>query len=198
MNVLLPVGVIVAGALTGAAWLTAVAVACWLALVGMAYRDREAAVPAEPLAPAIAARLQAADEACAGIREAIATTGAPLEDIGREADALGAAIRGDAARAQEIHAFLAEGPRADPAALARVRDRLDALLGGMDHVVAALQTVRAEILAAEPDDPAGLVPSLAAQVSELRVRAGILARGLEDSVAETRVAAGVDRDTMGP
>jgi hypothetical protein len=144
--------------------------------------------------------VRAAATACAGIKDAIATSGAPLDDVAVEVDDLLGTIRANAARAQQIHAFLAEDPLAEPAVMARVRARLDALLAEIDRVVATLQTVRAEILAAEGAEPPGLAPSLASQVSELRVKAQILSSGLEESIAETRVSAraGVDRDTEGP
>lgn len=198
MNVVVPVAVLVAAALTGAAWLALVAVLAWGALVGMTYADAPRAAPSVPveLAPAIAARVRAAEGAAAGIRVAAASSSAPLDGVAEEVDALLGAIRENAGRAQRIHVFLAEQPAADPRVLARVRERLDGLLAEVDHAVATLQTVRGEILAAEDDDPAGLAPSLAAQVSELRVRAGILSRGLDESLAESR--AGVKRDTEGP
>jgi hypothetical protein len=194
LNVLVPVTVAVAGVLTGATWLLLVAALAWVALVGMSYAESPRAAPAPPgeLAPAIAARVRAAEAARDGIAAAVAASSAPLDGVDDEVAALLAAIRGNAERAQPIHAYLAERPVADPGVLARVRERLDELLAELDHAVATLQTVRGEILAAEDDDPAGLAPSLAAQVSELRVRAGILSRGLDESLA------GVKRDTEGP
>jgi hypothetical protein len=198
LNVLLPVGLVVAGALTGAAWLTLVAIFCWLVLVGMTYRDaRRRPPPAPALAPAIAVRVEDAVAACAGVRQAIAASGLPLDDVAEEVDGLLGAIRANAARAQPIHAFLAAQPRAEPAVMARVRARFDALLAEIDHVTGTLQTMQAEILAADDDVPA-LAPSLASQVAELRVKARITASGLEESVAETRVGAGVVRATQGP
>jgi hypothetical protein len=199
VNVLVPAGVVVAGALAGAAWLTVVAIVCWVALVGMSYLDNEVPAPApeaSPLAPAIAARVHAAVAACAGIRTAIAASDAPLDDVADEVDGLLGAIRANAARAQRIHEFLAEGAAAQPAAMARLRGRLDALLAEIDHVVMTLQTARAEILAGEGAEQALYEQSLASQVSELHVKARIMSAGLEESLAETR-AAGVDRDTEG-
>jgi hypothetical protein len=217
LNALLPAGLVVAGALAGVSWLWIVALVCWLALAGLTFFDeREAARVGErvravrpagpaapvpvPLAPAIADRVRTAAAACAGIKDAIAASPAPLGDVAGEVDGLLATIRANAARAQQIHAFLAEAPAAEPAVLARVRARLDGLLAEIDHVVATLQTVRAEILAAEGDEPPGLAPSLAGQVAELRVKARILSTGLEESLAETRSSAraGVDRATQGP
>ena len=74
---------------------------------------------------------------------------------------------------------------AKQAALARLRERLDGLLAGMDQIVATLQTVQAEILAHEGIEQR----ELASQVFELREKAHILSAGLEESFAETRVRA---------
>jgi hypothetical protein len=191
LNVIVPVAVAVAGVLTGAAWLLLVAALAWVALVGMSYAEAPRPAPPAELAPVIASRVRAAEAARDGIVAAITASSAPLDDVADEVAALIATIRANAERAQPIHAYLAERPAAEPGVLARVRARLDELLAELDHAVATLQTVRGEILAAEDDDPAGLAPSLAAQVSELRVRAGILSRGLDESLA------GVKRDTEG-
>jgi hypothetical protein len=195
LNVLVPVALVVAAVLTGAAWLLLVAAVAWTALVALSYREAPVAGPPAPdLAPAIAARVRAAEAARDGIGAAVAASSAPLDGVTAEVDELLRAIRANAERAQRIHAFLAERPAAQPDVLDRVRERLDELLAEVDHAVGTLQTVRGEILTAEDDDPAGLAPSLAAQVSELRVRAGILSRGLDASLAQT----GVNRDTEGP
>ncbi len=115
VNVLVPAGVVVAGVLTGAAWLAIVAVVCWLVLSAVTFFDvREAArvgerlraarPPPEPrpradpsaLAPAIRKRVRAATAACAAIRVAIASSSAPLADLEEEIDTLLAAIHADA------------------------------------------------------------------------------------------------------
>ena len=70
--------------------------------------------------------------------------------------------------------------RCDPGSLGQ---RLDGLLSGMDHVVTTLQIVQAEILAHDGVEQR----ALASQVAELRDKVRILATGLEDSFAETRV-----------
>jgi hypothetical protein len=208
VNVLVPAGVVVAGVLIGAAWLAIVAVVCWLVLSGVTFFDereaqrvgerlREAGEPPPPraradpatLAPAIRRRVRAATAACAGIRSAIAASHAPLADLEQEIEALLAAIHADAIRAQRIHAFLAQEPAAEPAALTRLSERLDALLAEMDRVVATLQTVQAEILAADGIEleQRGLVT----QVSELRAKVRIMSTGLEETYA------GVKLDTEG-
>ena len=110
-------------------------------------------------------------------------------------------------RAQRIHAFLAGGvrrrarapDRAEPhaavraaleAKLARSRgcgERLSGLLAEMDHVVATLQTVQAEILAADDLEQAALDEgTLAGQISELRAGVAAVSAGLEEGFAETR------------
>ena len=226
VNVLVPAGILAAGALAGASWLAIIAVVCWLVLVGMTFFDeREAArvgerlrrarpdaapeVRADPaaFAPSIRARVLAAVEACSAIRAVIMASPAALDDLGQEVDALVAAIHADAARAQRIHAFLDEEapidlerriagePRAGVrtalqaklVALIRVRDRLDGLLAEMDHVVATLQTLHAEILSGEGIDDVMEGRALASQVSELRANVRIRTAGLEETFAETRV-----------
>jgi hypothetical protein len=182
------------------------------ARVGQRLRaGRRPAAPAAPavppLAPPIRARVHAAAAACAEIRAAIAASPASLDDLGQEVDALLTAIHTDAGRAQRIHVFLgqespgelerriAEEPRAavraaletKHAALARLHDRLDGLLAEMDHVVATLQTVQAEILATDGIEQALEERALASQVSELRAKVRIMSAGLEESFAETRV-----------
>ena len=97
---------------------------------------------APALAPEIAIRVAAAAAACDGIRAAIASSSAPLDGVAEEVDGLLHAIHANAARAQRIHAFLAEQPQAEPGVLVRVRERLAGLLAEIDHVVATLQTVR--------------------------------------------------------
>ena len=214
---LVPVGIAVAGILIGAAWLVAVAIVCWLALVVATFFDggeaervgaRRRAAPrvpaAEPtaFAPPIAARMRAAITARASIRAAIDGTASPLEDVNAEVDALVGAMQADAVRAQRIHEFLArESPAAierrmadEPSdavrtalgakldAVNRLQQRLDRLLGELDHVVLTLQTVQAEILATDGLDDA----TLAGRVSELRENVQVMAAGLEEAFAETR------------
>ena len=206
VNVLAPTGIVVAGVLIGATWLAIVAVVCWLALSALTFFDegeaarvgerlRAARRPAEPavraeptaLAPPIRARVRAAAAACESIRTTMAASPTPLADVEHEVRELLAAIETDARRAQRIHEFLAgEPPAREPraeAALTRLRQRLDGLLSGMDHVVTTLQIVQAEILAHDGVEQR----ALASQVAELRDKVRILATGLEDSFAETRV-----------
>jgi hypothetical protein len=57
----------------------------------------------------------------------------------------------------------------------------------MDHVVATLQTLHAEILSAEGIDDVLEGRALASQVSELRAQVRIRTAGLEETFAETRV-----------
>ena len=71
----------------------------------------------------------------------------------------------------------------------------------MDHVVATLQTVQAEILASDDLEQAALEQGpLASQISELRLKVEVMSAGLEETFAETRVhgsSRGVERDTQG-
>jgi len=161
-------------------------------------RDADPARFAEP----IAARLRAAVAARASIREAAQDAASPLPDVTAEVDALLAAMQADAARAQRIHEFLAqESPAAlerrlasEPSdavraalaakrdAVVRLRQRLDQLYGELDHIVATLHTIQAEILAIDGIDDR----ALAGQVSELRTNVRLVAAGLEEAFAETR------------
>jgi hypothetical protein len=154
--------------------------------------------------PLIAGRVKAAIAARAAIHEAIAAGRAPLPDVSREVDALVAAMEADAQRAQRIHEFLAgqesaasleqridQETRADVRAalvskhkaFARLRERLSSLMAEMDQVVATLQTIQAEIFAAEEVEE----QALATRVSELRENVELVAAGLEEAYAETRV-----------
>ena len=158
--------------------------------------------PAE-LSPLIGARVKAAVGARDAIRAAIEASPDPLLEVGREVDDLVAAVEADAVRAQRISEFLAgqePGPalerriaqerdaavraalEAKQAAVGRLRDRLDRIGGQMDQVVATLQTVHAEILAAEDVEER----ALASQVSDLRAEVRLVSEGLEEAFAETR------------
>src|SRR5215207_2308899 len=183
VNVLVPAAVLVAAAVFGAAWLALVAIACWVVLAGVTFFDARAAIHA-----------------------AIGASRSPLAGLAGEVDALVAAMNADAARAQKIHGFLAaeslpalerrvaQEPRAPVRAaleakldaFTRLRKRLDDLLAEMDHVVATLQTVHAEMLAADDLEQADEQGALAGQVSDLRAKVQIMSAGLEETFAETR------------
>jgi hypothetical protein len=153
--------------------------------------------------PLIAGRVKAAIAARAAIHEAIAAAPFALDDVAAEVDMLVAAMEADALRAQRIHEFLAGQESAASlerriaqethapvrAALeskqrsfARLRERLSRLMAEIDQVVATLQTVQAEIFAADEIEE----HALAGQVSELRERVQLVADGLEEAFAETR------------
>ena len=216
LNVLVPTGIAVAGILIGAAWLVAVAIVCWLALVVATFFDggeaervgarRRAAppVPAEPtaFAPPIAVRMRAAITARASIRAAIDGTASPLEDVTAEVDALVGAMQADAVRAQRIHEFLA---RESPAAIERrmadepsdaVRAALGAKLDAVNRLQQRLDRLLAELdhvvltlqtVQAEILATDGLDDAtLAGRVSDLRENVQVMAAGLEEAFAETR------------
>jgi hypothetical protein len=176
-------------------------------------RLRERREPREPhvdpgaFTPVIGGRVKAALRARVLIDEAIAASGFPLDDVAREVDTLVDAIGAYAVRADRIHSYLLseespetlerriaqeshEGVRgaleAKLAALARLRQRLDGLKSEMDHVVATLQTVQAEILAAEGAERGFEERALAGQVSELRERVELFSAGLDEAFADTR------------
>jgi len=236
VNVLVPAGVLAAGALLGAWWLAAVAVACWLVLSGMTFFDeREAQAVGERVRAArrrqvasqgidfaaldagIAGRLKEAREARTSIRAAVEASGSPHTAVADEVDELVAALEVDAGRAQRIHEFLARRSPAEVerrmaalrsssassrdeearlhalhayeaqlAALTRLRQRLDALLAEMDHVVVTLETVLAEVLATEDVGAPIGHGAVAGRVSELRTRVQLVSAGLEEAFAETR------------
>jgi hypothetical protein len=170
-------------------------------------RVQSAQPPASPARfnPFIAGRIKAAIAARAAIHEAIADAPFGLHDVEHEVDALVAAMEADALRAQRIYDFLAgqetaaslerriaaeENPPVRAAleskqrAFGRLRERLSGLMGELDQVVATLQTVQAEIFAADESSE----QALAGQVSELRERVQLVAAGLEEAYADTRAA----------
>jgi hypothetical protein len=155
-----------------APWLALLAFACWLTLAGLAFFDEREAErvgarlrarrrkpvtpPATELGSDLAARVRAAERARLSIPGA-----------SDELDALIAAIRVNAGRAQTIRDFLAQNPADDAttldpslrAALAAKREavallarRLDALLDEIDAAVATLQTAHARAIAGDDDD----------------------------------------------
>lgn len=170
-------------------------------------RAAEARVDPAEFSLEIGARVKAASAARAAIHAAVDASSASLAGVAVEADALLAAMHADAVRAQRIHAFLAgeslaalerrvaqepsaavrEALDAKLAALKRLRQRLFGLLGEMDRVVATLQTVQAEILAADDLEQAAVDErELASRISELRAGVEAMSAGLEESYAETR------------
>jgi hypothetical protein len=165
-------------------------------------RAEPAAKPAD-FNPFIGGRIKAAVAARDAIRAAIADAPFGLHDVEHEVDALVAAMEKDAVRAQRIYEFLggqesaaalerriaAEANASVRAALEskqrsfdRLRERLSGLMAEIDQVVATLQTVQAEIFAADELEER----ALAGQVSELRERVQLVAAGLEEAYAETR------------
>jgi len=220
VNVLAPAGVLVAALLVGAWWLVLVAVAVWLALAtGTFFDAREARSVGEraraqrrpkrhdagQLAPPIAGRLKAAEQARRAIHEAIAASAVPLDDVADEVDALVDAIAADAERAQRMHSYLLGQQPADALerriasepdaelraaleakrdALGGLRRRFGALLSEIDRSIAALETMQAQML--ETGDRALAELQLAGHVSELRARVELVSAGLEEAFSETR------------
>jgi hypothetical protein len=136
----------------------------------------------------------------------------PLDDVTGDVADLRTAMLSLADRADRVHRYLAandqsavearlagldrdddtanmrlgEALDAQVRALARLRTQLDRLLAEMDHLVAALQAMHAEVigLAAIPDAWRGR--ELSSRVSELQAQVGALGEGLEEAYAETR------------
>ena len=149
---------------------------------------------AASLAPEIRARVTAARQA----REAIRASGWP--DLDEEVEVLVEALETHALSAQRIHAFLAERPlreleqriarhtaapdalKAQLRALERLHDRLDDLLSEMDNVVAALETMHAELLVADVVEQ----QASARRLAELRTNVQLRSAGMEEAFAETR------------
>ena len=155
------------------------------------------------LTPLIAGRVKAAIGAREAIHRAIADAPFAFSDVRHEVDELVAVMEADAVRAQRIWQFLAGQESATSLerriaaeenapvraaleskqrAFTRLRDRLSGLMGEIDQVVATLQTVQAEIFAADELEE----QAIAGQVSELRERVQFVAAGLEEAYAETR------------
>jgi hypothetical protein len=155
------------------------------------------------LTPLIAGRVKAAIGAREAIHKAIADAPFAFSDVRHEVDELVAVMEADALRAQRIWQFLAGQESAaalerriaaeenapvraalesKQRAFTRLRDRLSGLMGEIDQVVATLQTVQAEIFAADELEER----ALAGQVSELRERVQLVAAGLEEAYEETR------------
>jgi hypothetical protein len=170
---------------------------------GARARGRKPSIDPGEFTPVIAGRVKAAVAARAAIHAAIADAPFAFSDVRHEVDLLVAAMEADAVRAQRIWGFLsgqetaaslerriaAETNAPVRAALeakqrsfGRLRERLSGLLAEMDQVVATLQTVQAEIFAADEVSE----QALAGQVSELRERVALVAAGLEEAYAETR------------
>jgi hypothetical protein len=219
LNLLVPALVVVAGSLLGASLLIAVALVCWLglalvtffdedeaALVGRRRRaaarvDGSSGAPAEPVAaprtPAIAHRVEHAHAAADAVREAVRESALPLDDVTGEVDALVALIERDAARADRMHRYLAEhplaagAPEAQRRAQARLEERHRELLAEIDRAASALDTVHAEVLAADGLAELEARQALAGRVADLQTRVRVVSAGLDDAFEETRAGIGL-------
>jgi pyruvate/2-oxoglutarate dehydrogenase complex dihydrolipoamide acyltransferase (E2) component len=211
LNVLVPALVVVAASLLGASLLIAVALICWLGLAFVTFFDEDEAAhvgrrrragpratraPAAPVAaprtPEIARRVRDAHAAADSVRVAVRESGLPLDDVTGEVDALVELIEANAARADRMHRFLAEHPlpAAAPAEQRRALGRLEArhleLLGEIDRAASALDTVHAEVLAADGLAEIDARQALAGRVSDLQTKVRIVSAGLDDAFEETR------------
>jgi pyruvate/2-oxoglutarate dehydrogenase complex dihydrolipoamide acyltransferase (E2) component len=211
LNLLVPSLVIVAGSLLGTTLLIPVALVCWLGLAFVTFFDEEeasrvgrrrrAAVRAaqpppapvpEPRTPAVARRVEHAHAAAAAVREAVRESDLPLDDVTGEVDALVTLIERDAARADRMYRFLAEHPLPASApeeqrrAQGRLEDRHRELLGELDRAASALDTVHAEVLAAEGLTDLEGRQALAGRVADLQTRVRVVSAGLDDAFEETQ------------
>jgi hypothetical protein len=212
LNVLVPALVVVAGSVLGAGWLAAVALLCWLALAAVTFFDedeaarvgkrrRAAARPpsapavaaAPPQTPAIAQRVEDAHAAADAIREAVRDAELPLGDVTEEVDALVGLIERQAARADRMQRYLAEhalppsAPEAQLLALGRLRTRHEELLDEIRRAGSALDTVHAEVLAADGLEQRAAREALAGRVADLQVKVRVVSDGVDEAFEETRV-----------
>jgi predicted nucleic acid-binding Zn-ribbon protein len=178
--------------------------------------DEPPTVP--PLAPAIAARLDAARAAQAEIDRAVDDADLPAADIREEVAELLATLTPIAVRADRVADYLASHPardverriaalRREPAgadsarrrtiaaledqlaAIGRLRGQHDGLLGEMDHVVASLEALHAEVVTLGAAEDEWSRRNVAGQVRALREGVQALSGGMEEAYAETRSAA---------
>jgi hypothetical protein len=232
-NIAIGAVVAVAGIVLATPWLIGVALACYAALVSMTFLDEsradrtggrvdadrdepplQLAADAPPLAPEIAARLDAAHAARGAIEQAIADADLPAGDIRDEMDALLATPAPIAVKADRVGDYLASHPARDVqsriaalgaddrerartlatlqgrlAAIRRVRATYDGLLDEMDRVVAWLEALHDEVVALGAADDESQQREVAGQVRALREGVQVLSGGMEEAYAETRSAA---------
>ena len=211
VNILVPALVVVAASLLGAGLLIAVALICWLGLAFVTFFDEDeaalvgrrrrataratrppAAPVAEPSTPVIAQRVRRAHAAADAVQEAVRESELPLADVTGEVDALVTLIERNAARADRMHRFLAEHPLPAAApeeqrrAVARLEARHRELLGEIDRAASALDTVHAEVLAADGLAELGARQALAGRVADLQTKVRVVSAGLDDAFEETR------------
>jgi hypothetical protein len=169
------------------------------------------------LAPEIADRIDAARAAQADIERAIADGDLPADDIRDEVDELLTALMPIAVRADRVADYLTAHPaRAVEARIATLREapaagdssrartitaledqlrairRLETqhagLLDEMDHVVASLEALHAEVVTLGAADDEWRRADVAGQVRALREGVQVLSGGMDEAYAETRSA----------
>ena len=169
------------------------------------------------LAPDIADRIDAARAAQADIERAITDGDLPADDIRDEVAELLTALMPIAVRADRVADYLAGHPprdvqariatlRESPAAgdssrartVAALEDQLRAirrleaqhagLLDEMDHVVASLEALHAEVVTLGAADDDWRRADVAGQVRALREGVQVLSGGMEEAYADTRSA----------
>jgi hypothetical protein len=170
--------------------------------------------PAE-LAEPIRERVEAALYAQSLIDETMHASDMPLDDMADEVDDLVAAMTSIAGHANRVHDYLdTRDPdqlrrriatlrgidnldRTQQRTLAalqdqlraieRLRENLNRFLGEMDHLVASLEAMHAQVvtMATAPDDVAR--EDVADQVRDLREQVTLMSDGVDEAFAETRV-----------
>jgi hypothetical protein len=167
------------------------------------------------LAAPIRQRVEAALSAQASIDEALTASDASLDNVASEVDELVSGMNTIAARADRVHDYLERcDPGAlrrriatlrsvqapddtqlqTQAALEgqletveRLRRHLDRFLAEMDHVVASLEAMHAEVVSISAVGEEARQVALASQVRELRDEVGAVSEGVHEAYAETQV-----------
>jgi hypothetical protein len=182
-------------------------------------RPARSSTPLDPstLAEPIRERVEAAMDAQALIDQTVAESEVDLSEVPREVDAVVLTMTGIAAHADRVHAYLqTRDPGSlrrristlkgisNPdetqlrtlaalqdqlRAIERLREHLERFLGEMDHLVASLEVMHAQVVSMASTQEDVLREDVATQVRELRSHVDVMSEGVEEAFAETRVRA---------
>ena len=229
VNVLVPVGVVVAGIAIQATWLIVFAVVVYAVLAAMTFFDEEEAKrvadrfygrdreprrprPTGELARPIATHVKAAEAEQARIERAIEAGDLPFDDLTGEVRRLIEAMNGTAVRAQVVHDYLSqqepdrvkrriyelersgedetgrqtlEALRGQATAYDELSAQLDRFYGEMEHTVASLGAINAQIVRASVAGEHEKQRELANQVRGLREEVDVLSEGMREAYGQT-------------
>ena len=222
-NALLFAGMLIAGIAIGQfAWIAPVAVVVYLIAIARTIfdKDEQEKVLAEArerrrsrienapraditeLGPPIAARVAAAREREARIRDAIQRADLPYDEVSDEVDAFVRAMEKTASRAELLYEALAETPRAEVeqrmralgmdaakaelrealshqvSVLRRMETQLERFYDEMDRMTVELDTVRGNLVSVSASTESDAQRRLAGEVRDLREEMGALADGI--------------------